>query len=343
VTAFDKEFVDLKWEVPENDGGEPITGYMVERRDVTKTAYVQQGKTDAKTLNLKASKLIEGTQYMFRVFAINSIGQSEPAELKEPVTAKVPFDPPGPPVKLRAEEVTKASAMIRFEPPENDGGSPVTGYYVEREVDGKWTKVNRKAITVLELLLDDLKENSKYKVRVTAENAAGVGKPCSEITFVAKNEFDVPGKPGQPEVVNMKEISAELTWAAPASDGGTPITNYIIELKKKGDVKWKVANVDEKVSETKYEVKGLQKEAEYEFRVTAENKMGPGQPSDPSKMAKYGTLLFPEFSSLIILLHAIDYTIVGLMLYFVFSSSSGTQCLSRSISAYCRHIVRPSA
>ena len=108
-------------------------------------------------------------------------------------------------------------------------------------------------------------------------------------------------------------------------------------------MKWKVANVDEKVSETKYEVKGLQKEAEYEFRVTAENKMGPGQPSDPSKMAKYGTLLFPEFSSLIILLHAIDYTIVGLMLYFVFSSSSGTQCLSRSISAYCRHIVRPSA
>ena len=291
VTAFDKDFVDLKWEVPENDGGEPITGYLVERRDVTKTAFVQQGKTDAKTLNLKATKLIEGTQYMFRVFAINSIGQSEPAELKEPVTAKVPFDPPGPPVKLRAEELTKASAMIRFEPPEKDGGSPVTGYYVERQVDGKWTKVNRKAITVCELLLDDLKENSKYTVRVIAENAAGVGNPCAEITFVAKNEFDVPGKPGQPEVVNITEASAELTWAAPKSDGGTPITNYIIELKKKGDVKWKVANVDQKVTETKYEVKGLQKGAEYEFRVTAENKMGPGQPSDPSKMVKYGEFL----------------------------------------------------
>ena len=284
----------MKWEVPDNDCGEPITDYLVERRDVTKTAFVQQGKTDAKTLNLKATKLIEGTQYMFRVFAINSIGQSEPAELKEPVTAKVPFDPPGPPVKLRAEEVTKASAMIRFEPPEKDGGSPVTGYYVEKEVDGKWTKVNRKAITVLELLLDGLKENSTNKVRVVAENAAGVGKPSSEITFVAKNEFDVPGKPGAPEV-NIKETSAELTWVAPKSDGGTPITNYIVELKKKGDVKWKVANVDEKVTETKFEVKGLQKGAEYEFRVTAENKMGPGQPSDPSKMAKYGEFEFRLF------------------------------------------------
>jgi len=45
------------------------------------------------------------------------------------------------------------------------------------------------------------------------------------------------------------------------------------------------------VTETKYEVKGLQKGAEYEFRVTAENKMGPGQPSDPSKMAKYGEFI----------------------------------------------------
>jgi len=55
-------------------------------------------------------------------------------------------------------------------------------------------------------------------------------------------------------------------------------------------------NADEKVTETKYEVKGLQKGAEYEFRVTAENKMGPGQPSDPSKMAKYGAFIFLEFT-----------------------------------------------
>ena len=221
--------------------------------------------------------------------------RSEPVQLKEPVTAKVPFDPPSPPVKLRAEKVTKASAVIRFEPPENDGGPPVTGYYVEKEVDGRWTRVNRKAITVCELLLGDLDENSKYTVRVMAENAAGVGKPCSKITFVATNDLNLPGKPGPPEVVNITEATAELTWAAPESDGGTPITNYVIELKKMEDVKWKVVNVDEKVTETKYEVKGLQKGVEYEFRVTAENKTGPGPPSNPSEVVKYGELVLPEF------------------------------------------------
>jgi titin len=288
VTAFDKDFVDLKWDVPESDGGEPITEYIVERRDVKKTAFVSQGKTDAKTLNLKATKLIEGTQYMFRVIAVNSIGQSEPTELAEPVTAKVPFDPPGPPLNLRAEETTKTSAIIRFEPPEADGGSPVTGYYVEKSVNGKWTRVNKKAVATCEVAMEELKENASYTVRALAENAAGVGQPSAELSFVAKSQFQVPGKPGTPVIENLTETSAELSWSAPTTDGGSPITNYIVEVRKKGEQKWKASSVNTTVVDRRYTVTALLKGAEYEFRVTAENKVGPGEPSDPTQPVKYG-------------------------------------------------------
>ena len=32
-TDWDKDFVDLKWEPPKNDGGAPITGFIVEKKE----------------------------------------------------------------------------------------------------------------------------------------------------------------------------------------------------------------------------------------------------------------------------------------------------------------------
>ena len=33
ATDWDKDHVDLAWEPPKNDGGAPITGYLVEKKD----------------------------------------------------------------------------------------------------------------------------------------------------------------------------------------------------------------------------------------------------------------------------------------------------------------------
>ncbi len=77
--------------MPEDDGGEAIKGYKIERRDVEKSSWVAVGKTKADTLTLKAMKLIEGHNYFFRVTAENKIGVSDPCETADPITAKLPF------------------------------------------------------------------------------------------------------------------------------------------------------------------------------------------------------------------------------------------------------------
>ena len=42
-------------------------------------------------------------------------------------------EPPGPPRKLEVDEVGKSSCALTWKAPEFDGGSPITGYYVERK------------------------------------------------------------------------------------------------------------------------------------------------------------------------------------------------------------------
>ena len=63
----------------------------------------------------------------------------------DPITAKLPFDPPGPPISFKVNDITKSSAQLSWQPPEDDGGAPVSGYYVEKNTGKRWTKVNKTA------------------------------------------------------------------------------------------------------------------------------------------------------------------------------------------------------
>lgn len=57
-------------------------------------------------------------------------------------------DPPGPPTGLKPTEVTKDSVTLTWNEPDEDGGSPITGYWVERydpEQD-KWIKCNKMPV-----------------------------------------------------------------------------------------------------------------------------------------------------------------------------------------------------
>ena len=86
-----KEYVILAWESPDTDGGSPLTGFIIERKDVTKTSWVSAGRCDANTFYFKVTKLIEGNEYEFQVAAENDVGQSDWANLGKSVKAKLGF------------------------------------------------------------------------------------------------------------------------------------------------------------------------------------------------------------------------------------------------------------
>jgi len=42
-----------------------------------------------------------------------------------------------------------------------------------------------------------------------------------------------PEPPGAPDINDWSQNHVDLTWQKPISDGGTPITHYVIEKKDK--------------------------------------------------------------------------------------------------------------
>lgn len=97
-------------------------------------------------------------------------------------------------------------------------------------------------------------------------------KMCNVVTLPFS---DPPSPPRWLEVVNISRDSADLKWTAPERDGGSPITNYIVEkrdVRRKG---WQA--VDTTVKELKYTVTPLNDGSLYVFRVAAENAVGPSE------------------------------------------------------------------
>ena len=86
---------------------------------------------------------------------------------------------PGPPLDVEVSEVTKESALVTWKAPESDGGSPITGYVVERSLAGseRWLKVNKQPVSELKLKAEDLVEDNEYAFRAVAQNKVGPGEP----------------------------------------------------------------------------------------------------------------------------------------------------------------------
>ena len=87
---------------------------------------------------------------------------------------------------------------------------------------------------------------------------------------------DKPGKTGVPEVKSTQRNEVELTWTAPADDGGSPITNYVVEYREETAFHWLRATEGADVLGTRHAVRGLADDSAYKFRVAAQNRAGLG-------------------------------------------------------------------
>lgn len=85
-----KSSVALAWSRPKDDGGSAITGYFVEYKMVSCDIWSRHETTIASTM-FTLPGLTPDSEYQFRIFAVNSIGESEAGPVSDSVTCKDPF------------------------------------------------------------------------------------------------------------------------------------------------------------------------------------------------------------------------------------------------------------
>ena len=82
---------------------------------------------------------------------------------------------------------------------------------------------------------------------------------------------EAPSPPMKLGVANVTKDSITIAWTRPEYDGGSRVTGYLIDALEKGQTKWVKCATVRTMTHT---IKSLRENAEYFFRVRAENHAG---------------------------------------------------------------------
>ena len=210
----------LAWTVPSDDGGESITDY-----DVSSDDGVTWASTGSTFTAYTLTGLDKGTEYTFRVRAVNSVGNGTASTSVTETTATTR---PGAPTSLSAS-VTSTTADLSWTAPTDDGGSPITEYQYRfttgTTAGGTWTDTNSTATSVT---ISSLTADTEYTFQVRTVTTVGSSQSNPSVTETTLSAAStVPGAPTSlTPTAQTGGTSMALAWTVPTDTGSTAISDY---------------------------------------------------------------------------------------------------------------------
>ena len=154
--------------------------------------------------------------------------------------------------------------VLTWDPPASPGGSPTTAYRVYRgTASGVHSLVAEVPPTPLTYSDSGLAVGVRYYYLVSAVSALGEGPFSQEVAATAAT---VPSAP-QSVTADPGDGRLNLTWGAPADDGGSPILSYAVY---RDSTRIDVGNA------TSFVDTGLANDVTHTYQVSARNAIGEG-------------------------------------------------------------------
>uniref|UniRef100_A0A671MPG3 Myosin-binding protein C, cardiac-type-like n=1 Tax=Sinocyclocheilus anshuiensis TaxID=1608454 RepID=A0A671MPG3_9TELE len=168
----------VQWDSPLFDGGQPVIGYVLERKKRKSYRWMRLNFDPYKETTYEAKRMIEGVAYEMRVYAVNTIGMSRPSAASQPF---VPVAPTSEPTGLCVDDISDTTISLKWRAPERIGSAELEGYGVEycKEGSDEWIPAFSGLTERTTVIVHDLPTGEKMQFRVRAYNMAGPSLPAT--------------------------------------------------------------------------------------------------------------------------------------------------------------------
>ena len=281
---------------------------------VSPTNYGSKTVAGGSTLQTTVTGLSKGVAYYYRVRSYNSEGLGDYV-----LAAPAPLSPKTPPAQVASVGIfpmSDTAIKVTFTKPSDEGGAPITRYRVQWDLASSFANIATSGFQHDIVVTDSTQTQFCYNiavpsasasvpryVRVLAYNDYDWSTPSSSTPASVAAQLLAPGSVQTIAVASTSSSGMQVTWEAPSAsvcqyggDGGSPITQYIIEWDVNSDFNSPASSVEVSSSLTSYVIGGrdvfsglesgdLDSGGTYYVRMSAVNAVGAGPVSSSTPSA----------------------------------------------------------
>ncbi|KKK53258.1 hypothetical protein LCGC14_3096600, partial [marine sediment metagenome] len=191
-----------------------------------------------------------------------------------------PATVPDKPDDFKADDISPTKIELSWNPPDDDGGSPIIGYKIEYwvvEEGGTFKSLVTDTGNVNTYSHTGLQTGNTYIYQIFSINVEGFSDDPSQavakVTSSSAPPEDIPPNPiTDLTATDISQTIILVSWDKPAANNGPAVTGYKIERKTTGSFTTLVADTGDAL--TTYTNSGLTTGTTYTYKVYAINSVG---------------------------------------------------------------------
>lgn len=229
--------------------------------------------------NLQVLGLVKSDEGFYQCLAENDAGNIQSSAqliILDHAGSRGVASPVGP-TPSAPRDVVASLVSTRFikvtwrQPAEPHGDDLTYSVFYSPEGTSRERVVNTSRPGEMQVTIQNLMPDTKYRFRVVAHNSNRQGESSTALKVATQAEVQVPGPAPNLQAVSNTPTSVSLSWDKPLTGNGE-ILSYKLYYTDTSVGTEEDVDIDGQ----SYTMAGLKKNTEYSFRVVANNKHGPG-------------------------------------------------------------------